>query len=137
MLDIDVTFDARKVGGTENPISVHPAVFNVPSGARERIRFDLRTLGAKQPAVFDMITPAFFSPAAPIRFEGPVPMGSTSFSVIDENGNQDSLPQRVYCTLWIRYEGQCYPALLPTIVNEPQLRPAPAEPLAEVAHSWY
>jgi hypothetical protein len=54
-----------------------------------------------------------------VLLEEPVPMGSTSFSLIDDNRNEGPLPKRLYCTLWVRYDGQCYPALFPTIINEP------------------
>lgn len=118
MFDIDVTFDARKVGGSENPISVSPAVCHVSHGTRQQIRFNLQTVSTTTPAGFDF-TPAVFSPDSPVRLEEPVPMGATSFSIIDENENQGPLPRRLYCTLWVRYNGQSYPALYPTIVNEP------------------
>jgi hypothetical protein len=126
MVDVDVTFDVRKLGGAANPVTVTPAVVPVRSGARERIRFTLRTLGGGPPAGFDF-TPAVFSPDSPIHFEEPMTMGGTSFTIVDENENRGSLPRRLYCTLWIRYDGQSYPALYPTIINEP-LRPRAAVP---------
>jgi hypothetical protein len=118
MPDIDVIFDARKIGGSANPITVSPTVLHVEPGDRARIRFNLRTVSAKAQAGFDF-TPAVFTPDSPIHLEGPVPMGATSFAVIDENENRGSLPRRLYCTLWVRYDGQSYPALYPTIINEP------------------
>jgi hypothetical protein len=123
MPNFDVTFDPKKIGGSENPITVSPTTIQVPSGARQRIRFNLRTLNAKSAAVFDM-QPAVFNPGSPVLLEEPVPMGSTSFSLIDDNRNEGPLPKRLYCTLWVRYDGQCYPALFPTIINEPPATPA-------------
>jgi hypothetical protein len=127
MLDIDVTFDARKVGGSENPISVSPSVCRVSPGARQQIRFNLQTVSARTPAGFDL-TPAVFSPDSPVRFAEPVALGATSFSIIDHNENQGPLPHRLYCTLWVRYNGQSYPALYPTIVNEPFRPEVPPRP---------
>lgn len=138
MREIEVTFDARKTGGRDNPISVSPAVVHVPFGEREQIRFTLRTAGSKSSAAFDLV-PVFFGLNAPVRFAEPVPVGSTSFCLVDENQNPGPVARRLVCTLWIRYEGQCYPALYPTIVNEPcaASRPtvagAPAEPVAVLA----
>jgi hypothetical protein len=126
MPDLEVIFDPRKIGGSENPITVSPTVVQVPAGARQRIRFNLRTLGARTAAVFDL-QPVVFNPDAPVRLEEPVPMGSTSFSLIDENRNEGPFPRRLYCTLWVRYDGQCYPALYPTIINEPPRRVAEEE----------
>jgi len=124
MPDIEVTFDARKIGGAANPITVSPTMIYVEPGAHKRIRFHLRSVDAKLPVGFDF-TPAVFTPASPVRFEAPVPMGATSFTVIDENENRGPLPRRLYCTLWIRYDGQSYPALYPTIVNQPLLAALP------------
>jgi hypothetical protein len=118
MREIDVTFDARKIGSQENPIVVSLAVVHVPFGEREQIRFNLRTVGSKSAAAFDLV-PAFFGLNAPVRFAEPVPVGSTSFCLVDDNWNHGPAARRLVCTLWVRYEGQCYPALYPTIVNEP------------------
>lgn len=120
MPDIEVTFDPRKIGGTESPVTVSPKVLHLPPGATQRIRFTLRTVGAER-AAFDM-TPALFNPGDAVRFAEPVPVGSTSFSVvIDESRGRDARPRRLDCTLWVRYGRQCYPALYPTIVQEPAL----------------
>jgi hypothetical protein len=127
MTTVEVTFDAKKIGGTENPITVSPANLQVLAGASETFRFTLRTLGSRANAVFD-IQPVVFNPGSPVRFPEPVSMGSTSFSFTVENDNQSPFPQRLYCTLWVRYEGQCYPALFPTIVNEPRRRAVAVEP---------
>jgi hypothetical protein len=126
MPDLEVLFDPRKIGGSENPITVSPTVVQVPAGTRQRLRFHLRTAAAGAAAVFDL-QPVVLSPGAPVQLEEPVPMGSTSFSLLDENRNDGHFPQRVYCTLWVRYDGRCYPALYPTIVNEPPRRIAEEE----------
>jgi len=126
MNTVEVTFDAKKIGGTENPITVSPANLQVPPGACQTFRFTLRTLGSRATAVFDT-QPVVFNPGSPVHFAEPVPMGSTSFSFTIENDNEGPFPQRLYCTLWVRYDGQCYPALFPTIINEPRRRTAAGE----------
>jgi hypothetical protein len=117
MSDIKVTFDPRKIG-TENPITVSPAICRIAPGARRRLRFTLRTVGGARPATF-ALTPLVFAPGSPLAFEEPVPVGSTSFVLLTENRNRSPLPQRLHCTVWVRWEGQSYPALHPTIVHEP------------------
>lgn len=124
MTDIEVTFDPKKVGGSENPITVSPTVCQVTPGTRQQIRFNLRTVNARTAAVFD-VPPVVLNANSPVRLEEPVPFGSTSFSLLDENQNAGPFPQRLYCTVWVRYGGQCYPALFPTIVNEPERRLRP------------
>jgi hypothetical protein len=126
MTTVQVTFDAKKIGGAANPITVSPANLQVAAGARQTFRFTLRTLGSKSTAVFDT-PPVVFNPGSPVCFDEPVPMESTSFSFTIENNNESPFPQRLYCTLWVRYEGQCYPALFPTIVNEPRRRAVAVE----------